>query len=300
MLWLCIVLLLPAVRASAAQLDMAALLDGQWVSVEHAGDCALRREIDGVGAAAFTRSVGEREQFSLQLRKQLPAGDVQVTAAAPPWHRLYPRDTHLTTLPRPADGRTLVLSARDSTSLRAAMADGMVGAFSSDASPALGWPVPASAFADAQARFERCVAALPGAGPEVRDAARAALARGNADNKRGARANRVRARVLFAEATTALNSAGREVLRDVLVRYRGAARVRRVVVAGYSDDVGNAVRNRTLSQQRAQEVTAFLLAGGIPPDKIGVHYFGDNFPVADSLSAAGRATNRRATVQLEL
>ncbi len=291
----CIVLALTAARSSAAQLDMAALLEGQWVSVEHAGDCALRRDIVGVGAAEFTRSASRREQFSLHLRQQLPEGDVQVTAAAPPWHRRYPLDSHLTTLQRPADGRTLVLSMRESTALRAAMADGMVGAFSSDASPARGWPVPVSEFADAHARFKRCIATLP----EANDAARGALARDKANSKRGARANLVRARVLFADTTTALNNAGRKVLRNVLAKYHGAPPVRRVVVAGYSDDAGDAVRNRTLSQQRAQEVTAFLMAGGIPADKIGVHYFGDNFPVADSLSSAGRAANRRATVQLE-
>ena len=294
--WLGVLLVLAATCGRAAQLDVATLLEGQWESVEQRGACTLRREITGVGAAEFTRSAGNHERFALHLRQSLPEGDVQVTTTAPPWHRKYPSDTQLATLARPADGRTLALSVEATAALRAALGDGLVGAFSSDSAPAHGWPVPASAFAESHERFKRCLARLPAA----TDPTRAAVARGPSSNAVVARAKVVRARVLFAEAVSGLNNRSREVLRGVLAMYRTAPRVRRVVVAGYSDDVGDAVRNRTLSQQRAREVTAFLLAGGIPADKIGMHYCGDNFPVADSLSAAGRADNRRATVQLEL
>jgi outer membrane protein OmpA-like peptidoglycan-associated protein len=36
----------------------------------------------------------------------------------------------------------------------------------------------------------------------------------------------------------------------------------------------------------------------VPPSRIAVRYFGDQYPVADSLTDAGRAQNRRATVEI--
>jgi OOP family OmpA-OmpF porin len=70
----------------------------------------------------------------------------------------------------------------------------------------------------------------------------------------------------------------------------------RMKVGGYTDNVGNADRNLQLSQRRVKTVVLALVSKGISPDRIKAEGYGEEYPIADNSTAAGRAQNRRVSV----
>jgi OOP family OmpA-OmpF porin len=64
-------------------------------------------------------------------------------------------------------------------------------------------------------------------------------------------------------------------------------------VEGYTDNVGQAAANQTLSEARAQAVMAWLVGHGVPAPRLTAKGFGQTNPVADNASDDGRAKNRR-------
>lgn len=67
----------------------------------------------------------------------------------------------------------------------------------------------------------------------------------------------------------------------------------RLTVSGYTDNLGDGMVNQTISQARAQAAADALIARGLAPDRVIVRGFGGALPVADNLTAEGRAKNRR-------
>lgn len=66
-----------------------------------------------------------------------------------------------------------------------------------------------------------------------------------------------------------------------------------IVVAGYTDNIGNKKNNQTLSQKRAQAVFEFLQKNGISVARLSAKGFGDENPIAENDSEQGRQQNRR-------
>ena len=54
-----------------------------------------------------------------------------------------------------------------------------------------------------------------------------------------------------------------------------------------------------LSQARAETVRRYLVDGGIPAEQIRAQGVGQDRPVADNKTSAGRAKNRRVEIILE-
>ncbi len=69
-----------------------------------------------------------------------------------------------------------------------------------------------------------------------------------------------------------------------------------VQVIGYTDNQGDAAANRSLSERRAQQVRAALVAAGVERARVTAQGRGAEAPVADNRTAAGRAKNRRVEV----
>jgi outer membrane protein OmpA-like peptidoglycan-associated protein len=79
-----------------------------------------------------------------------------------------------------------------------------------------------------------------------------------------------------------------------------AVPVEKVTVEGHTDNVGNALKNRGLSEQRAEIVKNYLVAeNSIPGDKIEAHGFGYDKPLATNETPEGRAINRRVDVVID-
>lgn len=70
-------------------------------------------------------------------------------------------------------------------------------------------------------------------------------------------------------------------------------------IAGHSDANGNAELNLRLSEQRAQAILNYVVSQGIATQRLSATGYGDQKPLADNDSAAGRALNRRVEVRLE-
>lgn len=67
----------------------------------------------------------------------------------------------------------------------------------------------------------------------------------------------------------------------------------KLAVEGHTDNVGDAVSNKTLSENRARSVTAAIVAAGVDPGRLSAAGFGQEKPVADNRTEEGRAKNRR-------
>ena len=64
-------------------------------------------------------------------------------------------------------------------------------------------------------------------------------------------------------------------------------------VNGHTDNVGNAVANKKLSQQRSESIVKFLTSNGVDAKRLVAKGFGSETPVGDNRSEEGRAKNRR-------
>lgn len=67
----------------------------------------------------------------------------------------------------------------------------------------------------------------------------------------------------------------------------------RLKIEGHTDNVGAAAANRTLSQQRAEAVRAWLVRNGIAESRLTIEGLGDTRPVAANDTEDGRSRNRR-------
>ncbi|MFL6709823.1 MAG: OmpA family protein [Massilia sp.] len=71
-----------------------------------------------------------------------------------------------------------------------------------------------------------------------------------------------------------------------------------MVTVGHTDAVGSDRYNQALSQRRADAVKAYLVQKGLEPARLFSEGKGETMPVADNRSAAGRAKNRRVTIEV--
>jgi outer membrane protein OmpA-like peptidoglycan-associated protein len=99
------------------------------------------------------------------------------------------------------------------------------------------------------------------------------FATGKADLKPGARANLDR-------------------LGDFLAEYPG----RTASIEGFTDSMGSEDANQMLSERRAESVKSYLVGRGVQSARLSSTGRGENAPVADNESVAGRQQNRRVEV----
>ena len=70
-------------------------------------------------------------------------------------------------------------------------------------------------------------------------------------------------------------------------------------MVGHTDSTGNPNYNLTLSQKRAQSVASYLTDRGVARNRLSAEGRGQNQPVADNATEAGRAQNRRVEIYLK-
>ncbi len=66
-----------------------------------------------------------------------------------------------------------------------------------------------------------------------------------------------------------------------------------VLIQGHTDSQGGADANRNLSQKRADAVMNYLVSKGINASRLSSSGLGEEYPIADNNTSAGRAQNRR-------
>ncbi|MES1190393.1 MAG: OmpA family protein [Steroidobacter sp.] len=101
--------------------------------------------------------------------------------------------------------------------------------------------------------------------------------------------------LLFSSGTAQLNRGGSDHL-DKLAAFLNRYPERNVMIEGYTDSIGSENYNLQLSQRRADAVKTYLMDGGIIAARITTSGRGEESPVGDNATAAGRQQNRRVEI----
>ena len=72
----------------------------------------------------------------------------------------------------------------------------------------------------------------------------------------------------------------------------------KIEIGGYTDATGSDQHNLSLSEKRALSVVDFLVASGIPSDRLKFRGYGNADPVGDNVTTEGRRLNRRTEVKI--
>jgi outer membrane protein OmpA-like peptidoglycan-associated protein len=102
----------------------------------------------------------------------------------------------------------------------------------------------------------------------------------------------VEGQVLFAVNKAVLTPAA-ETLLGKVVDYLKTNQQYVVEIQGHTDSTGPKVWNDKLSQMRADSVRDFLVAGGVPADRLTAKGYGSADPIASNDTKEGRQQNRR-------
>ena len=100
-------------------------------------------------------------------------------------------------------------------------------------------------------------------------------------------------RIHFVSSSAQLTPDSDAVLDDIYKVIHGCPAGLRLEIDGYTDNVGPAGPNLTLSFERARAAAAALVKRGLAQDMVNAHGFGPQSPVAGNATEAGRAANRR-------
>ena len=90
---------------------------------------------------------------------------------------------------------------------------------------------------------------------------------------------------------------GKAALDDLLAKLQGM-NTEVMVTVGHTDSVGSDAYNQKLSMRRAEAVKAYIVSKGVDASRVYTEGKGESQPIADNSTAAGRAKNRRVTVEV--
>lgn len=71
-----------------------------------------------------------------------------------------------------------------------------------------------------------------------------------------------------------------------------------ILIEGHTDATGTEEYNQDLSERRADAVAGYLLQAGVGDERLATHGYGEDQPVADNETEAGRQQNRRVEVAI--
>lgn len=81
---------------------------------------------------------------------------------------------------------------------------------------------------------------------------------------------------------------------------RSNAQVQRVIIEGHTCTIGTRAYNMRLSTDRANSVKNFLVAEGVPADKIQTVGYGPDRPAFSNATNEGRIKNRRVEITVDV
>jgi outer membrane protein OmpA-like peptidoglycan-associated protein len=104
-------------------------------------------------------------------------------------------------------------------------------------------------------------------------------------------------RLLFNTGAATLQPASQEQLANIAMILKAYPKAK-VRIGGYTDNTGDAAANLKLSQERADDVMAALAQLGVDPARMDAKGYGEEHPIADNSTDAGRQQNRRISLHV--
>lgn len=104
--------------------------------------------------------------------------------------------------------------------------------------------------------------------------------------------------LLFNTDSDELSDAAKQQLKKIAEYCRADPLVKRVKVAGYTDDTGRKSYNNAVSEGRAKTVANYLLSLGVQQSRLSVTWYGVQNPVASNDTEEGKAANRRVVIKI--
>ena len=103
----------------------------------------------------------------------------------------------------------------------------------------------------------------------------------------------------FAFDRSNLDSKARVALDKLLQSVGSTDQISVVLIDAYADGKGTDPYNDRLTERRGESVKAYLISKGIKPALVTSNPHGKRDPIAPNTTDEGRATNRRANVQID-
>lgn len=107
------------------------------------------------------------------------------------------------------------------------------------------------------------------------------------------------ARIGFLADGATLDPASLTLLEAIARTLRGCPETN-TEVSGHTDSTGDPAADEALSQRRAEAVVDYLVLRGVNRERLVAAGYGDQLPVADNATEAGRVRNRRIEFLVEL
>jgi OmpA-OmpF porin, OOP family len=104
--------------------------------------------------------------------------------------------------------------------------------------------------------------------------------------------------VNFATSKDVILPSSNAVLVAVADVMKSFPEIQHLAIEGHTDSQGKPAANKDLSQRRANSVLRWLVSHGIAAERLEAHGYGQEQPVADNKTDAGRATNRRVVFRI--
>jgi outer membrane protein OmpA-like peptidoglycan-associated protein len=101
--------------------------------------------------------------------------------------------------------------------------------------------------------------------------------------------------ILFQSSSAELDADAIKILNktvDIIKQHTDAI----YKIEGHTDSTGNKLRNKKLSEERAESVRNYLVKQGFPESKLLTEGFGDSKPISSNLTREGRKQNRRINI----
>lgn len=106
---------------------------------------------------------------------------------------------------------------------------------------------------------------------------------------------------LFDFDSAVLRPAGREALGALAATLTNPENsYAAVLIEGHTCSIGPAIYNQGLSERRAQAAATYLIGQGVRADAVRVLGYGEERPIADNATRAGREANRRVEITTDV
>jgi OOP family OmpA-OmpF porin len=102
--------------------------------------------------------------------------------------------------------------------------------------------------------------------------------------------------VTFPNNSSTLSAQAKSTLDSLAGKLTGAGFL--IELQGFTDSNGSEQFNINLSQRRAEAVTRYLVSKNVPLFRISIVGLGEEMPVANNSTSAGRSQNRRVEVKV--